>query len=584
MTGNSRRLAELGLYAALSVYFTWPLLVTGGALGIEDWDPLLFQHGAVLKSLVEYGAPPFWNPWYCGGNVLWQNPQAPLLTPAHPLALVVDLAVAMKINVALHYLAGFTGMYVLLRRAFGIDSFAWRFVLGGTFTFAGGAAMHLAIGHASFLPYFYLPWVLWLFLRALDSGSLAAATGAGALLALAIWNGGVYVVVMCGVAFALLCGVAAVCSRSWRPLGVLGFTGAMAGLLAAPKFLPVLLFVADPRKIDIRTFPPGPDVMSPSMLLVSLMDPFQHRGLALGGHKYGWAEYGNYLGPLGAPLIAAAVLLILCGRPLDRERSIRAALGVTTAVLLLIAAGDFAALAPYSILQSVPGFAGLRVPSRYLLVFTLFGTAAVASLLGTGGHRAGRAVPPAGVVALALVLGTVFLAHRNRQVFDGAFPYAPPAARFVFLARPPAPAIDAATDGWAPDSPMVRGLFGNRGVLRCNEPFHLPGSVDPAAGILLASGGADVAGVRFSPNRIEFDVTATGSDGRITMNQRFARGWRSSAGPLAIDGATGLAYVRLPAGSAGRHAFAFTPPGLYAGIGLFALGLLTAGWSWRRRL
>jgi hypothetical protein len=41
--------------------------------------------------------------------------------------------------------------------------------LAATFTLAGGAAFHLIVGHATFLPYCYLPWMLFFFLSALET-------------------------------------------------------------------------------------------------------------------------------------------------------------------------------------------------------------------------------------------------------------------------------------------------------------------------------------------------------------------------------------------------------------------------------
>ena len=245
------------VYFALSLYFLWPILETGSALGTDDWDALLFQHGAVFKAAIEYGQLPFWNPWYCGGNVLWQNPQTPLLTPAYVIALFVGVPLAVKIAVLFHYLAGFAGMHVLLRRGLGVTSNVYLWFLASMFTLGGGAALHVAVGHLTFLPYFYLPWVLWLFIEALSSGSFRYGTGTAALLALAVWNGGVYIAVMSAVALGIFAAAAALCRRDWRPLAMVAFVGVLMALASAPKLLPALLFAADPRKVDIRAFPPG---------------------------------------------------------------------------------------------------------------------------------------------------------------------------------------------------------------------------------------------------------------------------------------------------------------------------------------
>src|SRR5437764_9697644 len=115
---RQRRWAPWIFYPALALYFTWPVLATGRNLGVADWDPLLFFHMSVMRSVYEYGALPFWNPWYCGGDVLWQNPQVALLSPAYLLSLVVSLPLAMKLNILIHYLVGFLGMHALLTRVF----------------------------------------------------------------------------------------------------------------------------------------------------------------------------------------------------------------------------------------------------------------------------------------------------------------------------------------------------------------------------------------------------------------------------------------------------------------------------------
>ena len=76
-----RRVALIALYGVLSVAFCAPLFAQPQGLGANDWDQHLFYYGVVLKNVVEYGQMPFWNPWYCGGNVMWQNPQIAILQP-----------------------------------------------------------------------------------------------------------------------------------------------------------------------------------------------------------------------------------------------------------------------------------------------------------------------------------------------------------------------------------------------------------------------------------------------------------------------------------------------------------------------
>jgi hypothetical protein len=111
---NRERLAFLAAYAVLSTAFCWPLFAQPYAGGTGDWDQHSYYYASFLRSALA-GQWPFWNPWSCGGNVLWQNPQVSVISPVYLLAQVVPLALAMKINVLGHYLAGCAGMHTCSR-------------------------------------------------------------------------------------------------------------------------------------------------------------------------------------------------------------------------------------------------------------------------------------------------------------------------------------------------------------------------------------------------------------------------------------------------------------------------------------
>ena len=160
-----RPAALCAIYGLISVIVCLPLFEQPDALGANDWDQHLFYYGSVLKSVVEYGQLPFWNPWYCGGNVLWQNPQIAILSPVYPLTAVMSLQLAMKVNIVLHYWIGFVGMHLLLTRVIGLTFLPAVIYLATLVTASGAPAIHLRAGHSVFLPGFYLPLQL-LFFRA----------------------------------------------------------------------------------------------------------------------------------------------------------------------------------------------------------------------------------------------------------------------------------------------------------------------------------------------------------------------------------------------------------------------------------
>src|SRR5438552_2304303 len=198
----TKRAASIcALYAALSVLMCAPLFEQPNGVGHFDWDQHLFCYASVLKSIIEYAQWPFWNPWYCGGNVLWQNPQVALFSPAYPLALVLSLPLAMKMNIVLHYWIGFIGMHLLLRRVVHVRSMPLVIYLGCVFVAGGALALHVAEGHSTMLPALYLPLQLFWFCRAMSGGTMRDPLLAAAVAAPTGLNGGPHAVWGCRLAW-----------------------------------------------------------------------------------------------------------------------------------------------------------------------------------------------------------------------------------------------------------------------------------------------------------------------------------------------------------------------------------------------
>ena len=189
-------MALIALYGVLSIAFCAPLFAQPQGLGANDWDQHLFYYGAVLKNIVEYGQLPFWNPWYCGGNVMWQNPQIAILSPVYPLTALMSLQLAMKVNIVLHYWVGFIGMHLLVTRVIGVTFLPAVTYLATLITASGAPAIHLRVGHSVFLPGFYLPLQLFFFFRAFKTGELKYIFLSAITLALMVFNGGTHILPM----------------------------------------------------------------------------------------------------------------------------------------------------------------------------------------------------------------------------------------------------------------------------------------------------------------------------------------------------------------------------------------------------
>ena len=581
MKGRRRSVSIGAFYLALSAAFAAPLFAVPNGTGWQDWDVHLLLYGAVLKNLVEYGQLPFWNPWYCGGNVLLQNPQVALLSPAYPLAAVVSLPLAMKINIVVHYWIGLAGMHVLLTRIIGLRFLPGVVFLASAFALSGSLALHLATGHANFLAAFYLPLLLFFFCLALEDGAVRHAVIAGAILALMVFNGGLHIVPMAAVVVGLLGMVSSAARRDWRPLAIASLVGIAGALFAAPKIVPLLLFVTSPQFVDARVVA-GPDLMTLEMLMRSLIDPYQHRGITFDGQIYAWVEYGNYV---GLPLVLAAsasVAWILGDRRLV-NRWFGVALAVTTLATLALSAGEFSSWAPASMLAHVPFFSSFRVPSRYTIVAALSAVLTVAWTAKTLDLES--LVPKARIaVTMLCLLATADLVVRNRFLLGGAFTQDPVDASFHWLGGPETLVTDADSRAALGGAPMFRTLMKGESFYRCYEVMQLARKADTTHPLIWLDGDAKIFTTRFSPNRIQFSVSGGREPSRVRLNQNFATGWRSDAGAVEPDPETGQPSVVLRPGETGTFSFVFVPSGLFLGCGLGLVAIGASAYGWRRRL
>ncbi len=459
------------MYGALSVVFCWPLFEHPYGLGVHDWDQHLFYYGAVLKNIVEYGQAPFWNPWYCGGDVLWQNPQVGLLSPVYPLAAVVPLQLAMKVNIVLHYWVGFVGMHVLLTRVMRLAFLPAVVFLATLVTASGAPVIHLAVGHSVFLPGFYMPALLFFLFGAFKTGAVKDALKAAAILALMVFNGGVHILPLTFASVGVFALLTAVLQRQWRPIVlVVAFTA--AGLAyAAPKLLPVSLYVTGDRFWDTRNPTEHPDRMTLEMVARTYVNPDQDLRLTLDQQRHGWHEYGNYIGWFSAILLVAGLAWALWGRGVPDARLGRA-LALTAVFLFVVSLGEFSAWAPASVFTHLPLFSSFRIPSRYTIVCLLFATLALASVL-RGVAFESRSRTMQGLVTLVCLAASAHLIAVNRAQLRGVFSVEPFDTAFHWMAGPREVTTDSESSVYTRNSPMLRSLMNDRLFFYCYEPLQL---------------------------------------------------------------------------------------------------------------
>lgn len=578
-----RRLALCALYGALSLAFCAPLFTNPQALGTNDWDQHLFYYGVVLKNVVEYGQMPFWNPWYCGGNVMWQNPQVALLSPVYPLTAIISLQLAMKINIVLHYWIGFLGMHVLLTRVIGVTFLPAVIYLATLVTASGAPAIHLRVGHSVFLPGFYLPLQLYFFFKAFKTGEWKYILLSAATLALMVFNGGTHILPMSLAALGSFSLFAAIGRRDWRPLAFAVAFGAAGLAYSAPKLLPVVQFVTSEYFWDTRNPTETPDRVTLETLKQVYLVPTQDVGGRLPMQRHGWHEYGNYIG-LGSAIAIVAGLIWALARPARKDRWFGVSLALTTLTMFALSLGEFASFSPANVAHHLPLFSSFRIPSRYTIPFLQFAalTLAVAfrSAIARYGFPAGARIA---VTVLALA-GATQLIIVNQWNLKNVFTEPAFDTTFQPMRGPHAITTLADSSPYVPGSPMLRALMSDTSFYSCYESLQVSRGSNPnLPPVFDGDPGSRVSDVDFTPNRLTFTIADGRETARVVLNQNWAPGWSSTAGAITVGPPTEVSVVKVPAGQAGRFTFTFTPPGLYLGTALLVVALLLSALCWRRR-
>ena len=568
----------------LSAVFCAPLFAQPLALGVFDWDQHLFYYASVLKNIVEYGQLPYWNPWYCGGNVLWQNPQIAILSPVYPLTAIVPLQLAMKINIVLHYWVGFVGMHLLVTRVIGVTFVPVVIYIATLVTASGAPAIHLRVGHSVFLPGFYLPLQLFFFFRAFKTGEWKYVFLSAATLALMIVNGGTHILPMSIAALGMFSLAAAVARRDWRPLAFALVFGAIGLAYSAPKLLPVVQYVSGGYFWDTRNPTEHPDRVTLEILKQTYLTPTQDVGGRLPMQRHGWHEYGNYIGPLSALAIVLALIYVFVRRsPVDHWFGV--SLAVTTIWLFLLSLGEFTQYAPASLAHYVPLFSSFRIPSRYTIPFLQFAAVTVAWVFRSMVLRHGLS-PAARVTIAAVAFGaSAHLIYVNQWNLRNVFTEQPFDTSFHWMSGPRQIKSIADESPYAPGSPMLRALMADQSFFTCYESLQLAHGSGPGwPQVFDANPGNRVTDLAVTPNEFTFTVAGGTTDARVILNQNWAPGWTSSIGPITAPKPTELASMNVPPADSGRHRFSFRPPWLLTGLGIFLIAIAATSIAWRRRM
>ncbi len=542
---------------------------------------------------------PSWNPYHCGGIVLYQDPQAPFPGPLFLLTFFwLPTAVGLKVWVLAHLLCGALGARALVADRGGN---APEQVLGATLMAACGfMAEHIGGGHLAFTPFLFLPLIIWALRRALRDVRYAVLVAA--LFALAAIEGGTYPVPLMAAAVAIECLTRLGSAADRRALTrVIPVVAVLFALLAGVRMVPVLHYLREhPR------FMPLDDRISIGEVFAFWTTRAHGRGVA--GHPYVWPEYDDYVGIVPVVLMLAGVAVAIFAGKLDarrRERRIDLALFVG---LVWCALGNISGPSLFGLVHRLPIYASLRVPSRFLgPAMVGFGLLAVSALsAGRGAFERRRLRPGARCALLAVELVLVAyiavdVSLTNQAVIqqgiDPLLPQGPARSDFFQNGR--------ANYGQFPS--FSAAGFGTRACYAPLEWKPAPGIVDGrvAQARVEPSPSGTVRQVSWSPNQIKLDVRLDAA-ATLIVNQNYETGWRLEGSDangtvgafvasekrfwdvraqprdLPAQGAIGLLAVRLPPGV--HHlVLGHRPPGLWLGLLLSVIGCALAAVIVRRR-
>ena len=568
LSPSSRRIAGLALLSlVVSTFAWWPMLA---AYPLAQGGDGPFYHKmieAARFSVLHFHELPLWNPYECGGVPLWDNPQgvagAPLVWPA----LFLGTTRTIEIWYIVHSAIGFTCMWLLARSEFRLSRGA-AFVAATTWAFCGFQNQHYSGGHFTFVPFLFFPGAILLWRRA--ETDMRMAVGLGLLVALTIYEGGVYplphLVLMLGVETLM---------RIWpaRRFVAIARAGAVVVLVAftvgAARFLPVI------DQLRSHTRPLG--IETDAMQWSTLKDIFLSRdhGRSVAGQMYVWPEFGDYLGPF--ILVLAVIGLFLAGV----ENTWMIVLLVWAFLLMLGHVGRFA---PWSLLKAhVFPFKEMRVPSRFVASLTMW----ISICAGLGIDRLAEKArrwfgAKNGSEPLRVALLGIALVGAGEMIGVGI---SWSAQCFTTPAEVKVEASPHLYYGGAGLAAFLDQPRQNRGRLECWEEWSFMAGAPLWNGDVTQaksqSDGAVVEATSRTPNTFTLDIDAK-QPARILINSTYDRGWRTNVGTL--DNLDRELVLDVPAG---RHhvELRYWPHGLTLGLWLTGLGIVAvvAFFVWDRR-
>ncbi|HEY1692283.1 MAG TPA: hypothetical protein VGG39_08975 [Polyangiaceae bacterium] len=587
------RVAALAAIPTILLLAVSPLLLHPWTLGQHNWDQMSTQREVVVKTLAHFHQFPFWDPYTCGGHPAWGSLESDpiVVSPWLPFYFLVPLAIAIRIEIVGWAIVGAAGCWRLASRF--TQSWALRSLFTVVSLLNSRWGMQIGAGHTWHLLYGLLPWALFFFDRSIEAGAPRQRARrdtvlAGVIIATMVYGDGIYPVPHTAMALGIYALVLARSTRSWRPVQALGWVGATAMGLAAPKLLPLSeALLRFPRIIK------SDEAMWPQYLY-GIFTWREGDYAASGDFVVGmWHEWGLYL---GWPALVGLVAAVVASRG-PRERALKWA-GLVMCSFVL---GGFHPLMPWSLLHLLPIFKSQHVPSRWLytavILLACAGVSGADRWLRRFAERRPRVEAALGFAAvlLAIQMGTVTRVP-IAQSFVNPIPADPDRETpFRMVHRLP-PRPDYVAGLW--DVATLPGVYDNVGTLECDTDngLHIThrdaedrmpgvgafGETDPPyrGETYDAERIAPARIVSWTPNDVVVQIEGAHAGDHLVLNQNWDAGWSANGAP-AIPYRDAVAAVL--GGPSATVDFRYAPRTLWWGVLGGALSLAAIAFALTRK-
>ncbi len=398
----------LALAAAVLAFF-WRALLLPGAFVVQDMMVQNYPFRDFFARHLRAGQLPLWDPAINCGFPLFAEGQAGPLYPFNMATSPLPTYLAINLNIAFHFWLAGAAMYALLR--------IWRATPTAALTAGLSYALSGYMVVRAMSPNFidvcaWLPMVFVLLSLAARAGRVVYWLGAALVVALQFLAGHPQAAVyglLAALVYGLYLGVSMRRPLSYYAMLLSVPVGALA--LAAVQWLPTAELTGLSVRSQGVSWQQFINMSLPPERLLTLLLP----------NLFGNSAYGTYWGRDAGffiqlcPFVGALTLVLAWVALRQRREEPVGFFAALAAVGLVLSLGEFTGI--YSLLYEVPGLRFFRIPTRFLLFFTL----ATSALCGLGVDQVlrGASMPRLRgrgfVLLLALAAGAVL--YLNGAVF-----------------------------------------------------------------------------------------------------------------------------------------------------------------------